>query len=162
MRLATGMVSARMSWSANDTGFMRQALDLARAAEAAGEVPVGALVVVNGNIVGRGQNRSIHDHDPTAHAEIVALRQAASAMQNYRLPQAAVLYVTLEPCAMCMGAIAEARVSRVVFGAYDRKAGAAGSCCDLTDTLQHRFEVNGGVLDDECGEILKSFFAERR
>lgn len=150
-----------MSWSAADIGFMQQALVQARKAEAAGEVPVGAVVVVNANVVGSGHNRSIHDHDPTAHAEVVALRQAASATQNYRLP-AAVLYVTLEPCAMCMGAIAEARLSRVVFGAYDRKAGAAGSCCDLTDTLQHRFEVNGGVLEDECGEVLKDFFATRR
>lgn len=150
-----------MSWSAADIGFMQQALDQARKSEAAGEVPVGAVVVVNGNVVGSGHNRSILDHDPTAHAEIVALRQAASATRNYRLP-AAVLYVTLEPCTMCMGAIAEARVSRVVFGAYDRKAGAAGSCCDLTDTLQHQFEVNGGVLEDECGEVLKKFFAVRR
>lgn len=150
-----------MSWSADDIGFMQQALDQARKAEAAGEVPVGAVVAVNGDVVGSGHNRSILDHDPSAHAEIVALREAAGVTQNYRLPTA-VLYVTLEPCAMCMGAIAEARVCRVVFGAYDRKAGAAGSSCDLTDTLEHRFEVNGGVLEDECGKILKRFFAARR
>lgn len=156
-----GRVGETVSWSREDIGFMQLALDEARTAEEAGEVPVGAVVVVNGNVVGCGHNRSIRDHDPTAHAEIVALRQAAAASRNYRLP-AAVLYVTLEPCAMCIGAIAEARIARVVFGAYDPKAGAAGSCCDLTDTLQHRFEVNGGVLEDECGEILKRFFAERR
>lgn len=150
-----------MSWSPTDIGFMRQALAQARAAEAAGEVPVGAVVVVDGAAVASGHNRSIDDHDPTAHAEIVALRHAATAMRNYRLPRAT-LYVTLEPCAMCMGAIAEARVARVVFGAYDPKAGAAGSCCDLTETLQHRFEVNGGVLQEECGEILARFFAVRR
>lgn len=150
-----------MNWPAADLDFMRQALDEARKAESAGEVPVGAIVVVNGHVIARGHNRSIIDHDPSAHAEIVALRQAAAAARNYRLPSAA-LYVTLEPCAMCMGAIAEARLSRVVFGAYDRKAGAAGSACDLTDTLQHRFEINGGVLGDECGEMLKSFFKTRR
>lgn len=150
-----------VSWSQADIGFMRQALDEAKKAAAAGEVPVGAVVVVNSSVVGSGHNRSITDNDPTAHAEIVALRRAADAAGNYRLP-GATLYVTLEPCTMCIGAIAEARVSRVVFGAYDTKAGAAGSFCDLTDTLQHRFEVNGGVLEDECGEILKSFFAARR
>lgn len=150
-----------MSWSARDVGFMRQALDEARRAEAAGEVPVGAIVVVEGTDVASGHNRSITDHDPTAHAEIVALRQAAASVENYRLP-AAELYVTLEPCAMCMGAIAEARVARVVFGAYDPKAGAAGSRSDLTETLAHRFEVNGGVLEEECGKILKRFFAGKR
>lgn len=150
-----------MSWSQADIGFMQRALDEARKAESAGEVPVGAVVVASGKVVGSGHNRSILDHDPTAHAEIVALRDAADAARNYRLP-GAVLYVTLEPCTMCIGAIGEARVSRVVFGAYDPKAGAAGSCSDLTDTLQHRFEVNGGVLADECGEILKGFFASKR
>lgn len=150
-----------MSWSQDDIGFMQRALDEARKAESAGEVPVGAVVVANGNVVGSGHNRSILDHDPTAHAEIVALRNAAGAAGNHRLPTA-VLYVTLEPCTMCIGAIAEARVTRVVFGAYDPKAGAAGSSCDLTDSLQHRFEVNGGVLADECGEILQRFFASKR
>lgn len=150
-----------MSWSEQDIGFMQRALDEAGRAEAAGEVPVGAVVVVDGAVAGSGHNRSITDNDPTAHAEIVALRHAAASLGNYRLPTAE-LYVTLEPCTMCMGAIAEARVSRVVFGAYDPKAGAAGSRTDLTETLAHRFEVNGGVLEDECGAIMKGFFAARR
>lgn len=150
-----------MSWSAEDVGFMKQAIAEAREASSAGEVPVGAVVVVDGSVVASGRNRSITDHDPTAHAEIVALRQAAAASGNYRLT-AAQLYVTLEPCTMCIGAIAEARVARVVFGAYDPKAGAAGSHSDLTETLAHRFEVNGGVLEDECAAILKAFFEARR
>ena len=150
-----------MSWSRDDIGFMQQALAEAQKADAGGEVPVGAVVVANGSVVGRGHNRSIRSHDPTAHAEIIALRQAASAVENHRVP-GATLYVTLEPCAMCMGAIGEARVSRVVFGAYDSKAGAAGSYIDLTDSLLHRFEINGGVLENECGAILKNFFAARR
>jgi len=150
-----------MSWSATDIRYMQHALKEARKAEAAGEVPVGAVVVIDGDVVASGHNRSIIDHDPTAHAEVVALRAAASIARNYRLTSAS-LYVTLEPCAMCMGAIAEARVNRVIFGAYDSKAGAAGSCCDLTDTLSHHFEVNGGVLEDECGQILKDFFSARR
>lgn len=150
-----------LSWSATDIRFMNCALDEARKAEAAGEVPVGAVVVIDGAVVAGGHNRSIMDHDPTAHAEVVALRSAAGIARNYRLTSAS-LYVTLEPCAMCMAAIAEARVDRVVFGAYDSKAGAAGSCLDLTDTLPHRFEVNGGVLQDECGQILKDFFTARR
>lgn len=140
---------------------MSQALDEARKAGAAGEVPVGAVVVIDGAVVASGHNRSIVDQDPSAHAEVVALRGAARSIGNHRLPSAT-LFVTLEPCAMCMGAIAEARVARVVFGAYDNKAGAAGSCCDLTETLRQRFEINGGVLADESGDILKGFFAERR
>lgn len=150
-----------MSWSQDDIGFMRQALVEAHKAEADGEVPVGSVVVASGSVVGRGHNHTILNRDPTAHAEIVALRQAAGTVENHRLP-GAILYVTLEPCTMCMGAISEARVSRVVFGAYDKKAGAAGSFLDLTDRLLHQFEINGGVLEDECGEILKKFFAARR
>ena len=152
-----------MSWSEQDLAHMRAALDEARAAEAAGEVPVGAVVVRAGEVIGRGHNASIADHDPTAHAEIVALRDAAARQQNYRLDDAT-LYVTLEPCSMCAGAIAEARVSRVVFGAYDPKAGALGSAVDLTENsaLGHRFEVNGGVLADDCGSLLKAFFTARR
>lgn len=140
---------------------MRAALDQAAMADAAGEIPVGAVVVINGAIQAAAHNRSVTDHDPSAHAEIVALRAAAAAAGNYRLPGAS-LYVTLEPCAMCMGAIAEARVARVVFGAYDSKAGAAGSRCDLTETLLHRFEINGGVLEDDCSELLTRFFEARR
>lgn len=150
-----------MNWSSQDTEFMTQALTQARLAASAGEVPVGAVVVVDGAVVASGHNRSILDSDPTAHAEVVALRQAAAASGNHRLP-AAQLYVTLEPCTMCIGAIAEARIARVVFGAYDPKAGAVGSHTDLTETLSHRFEVNGGVLEDECAALLKAFFEARR
>ncbi len=142
---------------------MGAALDEARAAFAAGEVPVGAVVMAGGEIVASGYNRSIGAADPSGHAEIVALRAAAKALDNYRLPNAT-LYVTLEPCVMCVGAIAQARVSRVVFGAYDAKAGALGSVEDLamSKALNHRFEVNGGVLADESGELLKAFFQSRR
>ena len=142
---------------------MQAALAQARDAAAAGEIPVGAVVVVRGEIVAAGQNRSIRDSDPSAHAEIIALRAAGGSLSNYRLP-GATLYVTLEPCAMCIGAIVQARVSRLVFGAYDPKAGAAGSVIDLTDSaaFNHRFEVLGGVLADACGEPLQDFFRARR
>ncbi len=152
-----------MGWSDDDQAFMRAALQWARQADAAGEVPVGAVVVARGEIIGSGHNRSIADHDPSAHAEIVALRAAAERQQNYRL-NGATLYVTLEPCAMCTGAIAEARLARVVFGAYDPKAGALGSALDLGDspTLGHRFEINGGVLEDDCAALLSAFFSARR
>ena len=146
-----------------DTDFLREALRRAREASAAGEIPVGAVVTIGDAIIARGQNRSIRDNDPSAHAEIVALRAAGRAQGNYRLNDAT-LYVTLEPCAMCIGAIVQARVSRVVFGAYDPKAGAAGSAVDLTDSraFNHRFEIQGGVLADECGAVLKGFFETRR
>lgn len=146
-----------------DADFMRRALTEAGEARAAGEVPVGAVVVVGGSVVGTGQNRSVRDSDPSAHAEIVALRAAGRAQANYRLNEAT-LYVTLEPCPMCVGALAQARVSRLVFGAYDPKAGAVGSCIDLSDSkaLNHRFEILGGVLADECADLLQQFFAERR
>ena len=142
---------------------MQEALREARDASAAGEIPVGAVVTVGGAIVATGQNRSIRDNDPSAHAEIVALRAAGREQGNYRLNDAT-LYVTLEPCAMCIGAIVQARVSRVVFAAYDPKAGAAGSAVDLTDSraFNHRFEIQGGVLADECGAVLKDFFEARR
>ena len=142
---------------------MRAALDAAREAAAAGEVPVGAVVVTGGSVIGVGRNTSVGAADPTGHAEIVALRAAATALGNHRLSDAT-LYVTLEPCVMCAGAIAHARVSRVVFGAYDPKAGALGSVEDLSVSraLNHRFEVNGGVLADECGYLLKAFFEARR
>ena len=142
---------------------MRAALDAARNADAAGEVPVGAVVVAGGGVIATGHNVSISAADPTGHAEIVALRAAAKELGNHRL-SGATLYVTLEPCVMCVGAIAHARLSRVVFGAYDAKAGALGSVEDLSTSraLNHRFEVNGGVLAEECGELLKAFFAARR
>lgn len=142
---------------------MRAALDLAREAATLDEVPVGALVVVDGDIVGRGFNQPISRHDPTAHAEIMALRDAASRLGNYRLP-GSTLYVTLEPCVMCAGAIMHARVARVVFGARDPKTGAAGSVVDLfaEGRLNHHAEIEGGVLADECGRLLSSFFAARR
>lgn len=152
-----------MSYSEQDTVCMQAALSQARIADDAGEIPVGAVVVVEGTIVAAAHNRSITDSDPSGHAEIVALRAAAAAVGNHRLP-AATLYVTLEPCVMCVGAIAQARIARVVFGAYDRKAGALGTATDLSDSkaLNHRFEINGGLLAEECGALLKEFFAARR
>ena len=150
-------------WSEQDIEFMRAALADATLAADADEIPVGAVVVADGEIVAMGHNLTIADADPSGHAEIVALRAAARRLGNHRMPQAT-LYVTLEPCVMCVGAIAQARVGRVVFGAYDRKAGALGSVEDLSDSraLNHRFEVNGGLLADECGEVLRAFFASRR
>jgi len=150
-------------WSETDLNCMRAALAEAEAAAEAGEVPVGAVVAAGGEIVARGHNRSETDSDPSAHAEIVALRAAARAEGNYRLT-GATLYVTLEPCAMCMGALVQARIERLVFGAYDPKAGAAGSAIDLSDSpsFNHRFEINGGVLAEECGAVLKTFFESKR
>lgn len=150
-------------WSELDQKFMRAARAEAKVAASVGEVPVGAVVVRNGEVIGAGLNRSIQDADPTAHAEIVALRAAAQAEQNYRLV-GATLYVTLEPCAMCVGAMIQARIARLVFGAYDEKAGAAGSVIDLTDNrqLNHRIEVNGGLQQEECAAQLKRFFESRR
>ena len=149
--------------SAQDRMYMQHALGLAARAEAQGEVPVGALVVLNGEIVGEGWNRPISSHDPTAHAEIVALRAAALRLGNYRLI-GATLYVTLEPCPMCAGAMVHARVARVVYGAPDPLAGSAGSVFNLLDSpaLNHRVEVVCGVLAEECGQRLKMFFQARR
>ncbi len=146
-----------------DEQWMRRALALADTAGAQGEVPVGAVVVLDGVLVGEGFNAPIGEHDPTAHAEVRALRAAARHVGNYRLP-GAVLYVTLEPCAMCAGAIIHARVSRVVFGAADPKTGACGSVIDLfaEARLNHHARVEGGVLACECGERLRAFFRERR
>jgi tRNA(adenine34) deaminase len=147
-----------------DEHFMRVALEQAQRAELAGEVPVGALVVNGqGDILGRGFNQTIMGHDPTAHAEVIALREAARAVQNYRIP-GATLYVTLEPCAMCMGAIMNARLSRVVFGAYDPKTGACGSVIDLAanQKLNHHTDVMGGILGEVCGDVLREFFRQRR
>ena len=142
---------------------MREALALAAEAAAAGEVPVGAVVVRGGEIVGRGYNRPITSSDPTAHAEIVALREAAQALGNYRLPGCD-LYVTLEPCAMCVGAMVHARIARVVYGARDPKTGACGSIVDLPALAQwnHHGLFSGGLLEAECGAVLRRFFAERR
>ncbi len=142
---------------------MREAIALARRAEQAGEVPVGAVLVAGGQIVGEGWNQPISTHDPTAHAEIIALRAAGVQLRNYRL-EAATLYVTLEPCAMCAGAILNARVSRLVFGAWDLKAGACGSVFDLPrdPRLTHRLDVFGGVCSDQCGELMRRFFEDRR
>lgn len=142
---------------------MRQALALAAEAAAAGEVPVGAVVVRDGEIIGRGFNAPISRHDPSAHAEMAALRDAAARLGNYRIPDCE-LYVTLEPCAMCAGAILHARIARVVFGARDPKTGAAGSVVDLfaEPRLNHHAVVEGGVLAEECGAMLSAFFAARR
>lgn len=147
----------------NDEDFMRAALEQARMAGACEEVPVGAVVVLDGEIVGRGFNQPIRQHDPTAHAEVMALRDAAERLGNYRLPGCE-LYVTLEPCAMCSGAIMHSRVARVVFGARDPKTGVAGSVIDLfaEPRLNHHASITGGVLADECGSMLSSFFAARR
>jgi tRNA(adenine34) deaminase len=142
---------------------MRHALDLARRAGDAQEVPVGAVVVHHGNVIGEGWNRPILDTDPTSHAEIVALRSAALRLKNYRL-HGAVLFVTLEPCAMCIGAALNARIARVVFGAWDPKGGACGSVFDLPrePRMTHRLDVFGGVLSEECGLLLRRFFESRR
>lgn len=147
----------------SDLAFMRQALTLARAAWDAGEVPVGALVVRDGEIVGRGFNQPISGHDPSAHAEIQALRDAAARVGNYRLPGCE-LFVTLEPCAMCAGAIMHARIARVVYGARDAKTGAHGSVVDLfaEPRLNFHATIVGGVLAAECGDLLSDFFAQRR
>lgn len=142
---------------------MHEALALAREAEAAGEVPAGAVVVRDGAIVGRGYNAPILNHDPTAHAEIQALRDAARRLGNYRLPGCE-LFVTLEPCAMCAGAILHARIARVVYGASDPKTGACGSVIDLfsEQRLNHHTAVQAGVLKEMCGAMLSAFFARRR
>jgi tRNA(adenine34) deaminase len=150
-------------WAQKDIDYMRAALAEAAVAANEGEVPVGAVVVIGGEIVAAGHNRSVSDADPSGHAEVVALRAAAEHYSNHRLVNANI-FVTLEPCVMCVGAIAQARVGRVVFGAYDKKAGALGSVEDLSDSraLNHRFEVNGGLLADEASALLKSFFESRR
>ncbi|HKU86319.1 MAG TPA: tRNA adenosine(34) deaminase TadA [Casimicrobiaceae bacterium] len=147
----------------SDDDWMAEALVLARAAGARGEVPVGAVVVVDGAIVGRGGNAPIAGSDPTAHAEIAALREAGAALGNYRLP-GSTLYATLEPCAMCAGAILHARVARLVFGARDPKSGACGSVIDLfaEPRLNHHTRVDGGVGAEACRALLSQFFAVRR
>lgn len=147
-----------------DAGFfMKEALVLAAQAAALGEVPVGAVVVRDGQIIGRGYNRPVSSHDPTAHAEIVALRDAAERLENYRLPGCEI-YVTLEPCAMCVGALVHARLARVVFGTRDPKTGACGSIVDLPAlaTFNHHGRFEGGLMAQECGDLLRRFFADRR
>lgn len=146
-----------------DYQFMALALDLARQAEAAGEVPVGAVLVRDGEILGAGYNAPIGQHDPSAHAEIQALRAAAEAVANYRLP-GTTLYVTLEPCVMCAGAILHARIQRVVIGAADPKTGAAGSVFDtlVSEKHNHRVEISRGVLAEESSALLRAFFQARR
>jgi len=148
---------------ASDVDFMQRALRLAQRAAEEGEVPVGALLVLEREVIGEGWNKPITSHDPTAHAEIVALRAGALALQNYRLG-AATLYATLEPCVMCMGAALNARISRVVFGAWDAKAGACGSVVDLPrePRLTHRLDVFGGVCSEEAASLLRQFFESRR
>jgi tRNA(adenine34) deaminase len=158
------VVDSNESADEADVRLMNLALDRARQAEASGEVPVGAVVVDGeGQVLGAGYNRTITDSDPTAHAEIVALRQAAARLSNYRLP-GLTLYVTLEPCTMCMGAMLHARLARVVYGAADPKTGACGSVLDVgaVERINHHTVINGGVLEEPCGEILRRFFRERR
>ncbi len=149
--------------SSRDVDFMHRALELAQRAALDAEVPVGALLVRGDDVIGEGWNRPIMSQDPTAHAEVVALRAAAQRLRNYRLERTT-LYVTLEPCAMCMGAALNARVSRVVFGAWDPKAGACGSVIDLPrePKLTHRVDVFGGVCSDESAALLRDFFESRR
>lgn len=146
-----------------DEFWMQHALQLAQSAVAAGEVPVGAVLVRDEQVIGEGWNQPISASDPTSHAEIMALRAAASHINNYRLLNTT-LYVTLEPCSMCAGAIIHSRVKRVVYGASDPKGGAAGSVFEIlgTDKLNHKVEVSSGVLSEECSEILKAFFKQRR
>jgi len=146
-----------------DTDYMLAALEEAGKAQAAGEVPVGAVVVKDGEIVGSGFNAPISRHDPTAHAEIQALRDAAAKFGNYRLPGCE-LYVTLEPCAMCVGAILHARIAHLIYGAADPKTGACGSVIDLfaEPRLNHHARLTAGIMAEECGALLRDFFAERR
>ncbi len=146
-----------------DEQCMRMALQQAQSAAEQGEVPVGAVVVLDGQVIGYGANAPIARHDPSAHAEVLALRDAAQRVGNYRLPRAT-LYVTLEPCMMCVGAMVHARIGRVVFGASDPKTGAAGSVLNLfaEQRLNHHASVEGGLLGNECGALLTDFFAQRR
>lgn len=146
-----------------DRQFMEQALEQAQLAAIAGEVPVGAVIVRNGVVLSKAFNKSITNHDPSAHAEMLVLRQAALTEENYRLP-GTTLYVTLEPCTMCAGAMLHARVDRIVYGAADPKTGAAGSVLDVFSSKQinHQTVIEGGVMGEECGQLLRDFFKERR
>jgi len=146
-----------------DVSLMQVALEEARAAAAAGEVPIGALIVLGDKILARAGNRTIRDGDPTAHAEILVIREAALLLRNYRMP-GTTLYVTIEPCSMCAGAIIQARIPRLVYGADDPKGGAVRSCFEVLSntSLNHQVEVTSGVLAEDCASILQSFFAARR
>jgi len=157
------MVKTQMNHGLTDVDYMTRALALADDAQRSGEVPVGALIVLNQQIIAEGFNQPVSSHDPTAHAEIVALRRAGVARHTYRLT-GATLYVTLEPCAMCLAAMVHARIARVVFGAWDARQGAAGSAFDLTHSraLNHSVDAFGGVLADECGARLRVFFESKR
>jgi tRNA(adenine34) deaminase len=152
-----------MSWAEADIQLMRAALAEAEKAAASEEIPVGAVVTSSGEIIGTGFNRTIADCDPSAHAEVVAIREAAANQSNHRLT-GGTIFVTLEPCPMCVGAMLQARLQRLVFGAYDPKAGSVGSVIDLCDVkgFNHRLEVNGGLLEEDCSAILKNFFMTRR
>ncbi|WP_438862708.1 tRNA adenosine(34) deaminase TadA [Neptunicella sp.] len=147
----------------SDRDWMQYALTLANKAAGQGEIPVGAIVVKDNQIIGEGWNQSIDQHDPSAHAEMQAIRQAGQALQNYRMP-GTTLYVTLEPCPMCAGLLVHSRIERLVFGAADAKTGCAGSIMDLLrhEKLNHQVEVTAGVLATECGEMLSAFFRQRR
>ena len=146
-----------------DLQYMRMAIEQAQLAAQSGEVPVGAVLVLNGEVISKTFNQPIATHDPSAHAEMLALREAALLAQNYRIP-GSTLYVTLEPCAMCAGAMLHARVDRVVYGAPDPKTGAAGSVLDLFSSKQinHQTSVEGGIMSEECGQLLRDFFKGRR
>jgi tRNA(adenine34) deaminase len=152
-----------MSWTYIDINLMQAAIAEAEKAMTSNEVPVGAIVTWSGDIIGKGFNRIIQDSDPSAHAEVVAIRNAAVNRKNHRL-KGATVYVTLEPCTMCVGAMIQARIQRLVFGAYDLQSGAVGSVLDLSNIKEfnHRFEINGGLLEEECSAMLKAFFAAKR
>jgi tRNA(adenine34) deaminase len=146
-----------------DQQYMRMAIEQAQLAAQSGEVPVGAVLVRNGQVISKAFNKPIANHDPSAHAEMLALREGALAQENYRIP-GSTLYVTLEPCAMCSGAMLHARIDRVVYGATDPKTGAAGSVLDLFSSKQinHQTSVEGGIMSEECGQLLRDFFKGRR
>jgi tRNA(adenine34) deaminase len=160
---AENLIASTPRFSSSDLRWMQHALKLAAHAEAEGEVPVGAVIVRDDKLIAEGWNQPVMSHDPTAHAEVMALRAAGEADENYRLLDTT-LYVTLEPCVMCAGAIIHARVGRVVYGATDPRVGAAGSAFSLlgSDQFNHLVQVEGGVLEDECGDMLRRFFRARR
>ena len=159
--LASG--KKKVSWTYIDINLMQVAIAEAEKAMASNEVPVGAIVTWSGDIIGKGFNRIIQDSDPSAHAEVVAIRNAAANRKNHRL-KGTTVYVTLEPCAMCVGTMIQARIQRLVFGAYDPQTGAVGSVLDLSNIkkFNHRLEVNGRLLEEECAAMLKDFFAAKR
>ena len=146
-----------------DEKWMKIASQEANLAKSKGEVPVGSIIILNNQIIAKAHNSPISNYDPTAHAEILALRYASEKLHNYRLPETT-LYVTLEPCAMCLGAMVHARIKQVVFGAYDSKSGVCGSCANLTSEsfFNHKIEITGGVLEQDCKQVLKAFFKKRR